>query len=107
MPPESFKDLSTDIDVAFYLVHSMSSSNPNFTDLEAQSAQNFVHINQTTYQQVIYLSGIMNDADLSDHLLSRKNVEDVFINGLGQRHSLESLAECGSTMCVAAVVCEN
>jgi len=75
---ESFKDLSTDIDVAFYLVHAMSSSNPNFTDLEAQAATNFVrYINQTTCQQVIYLSGIVNDADLSDHLLSRKNVEDV------------------------------
>ncbi len=74
----SFKKLPSDIDVAFYLVHSMSSSNPNFTDLEAQSAQNFVqYINQTTCQQVIYLSGIVNDADLSDHLLSRKNVEDV------------------------------
>ena len=74
----SFKELTTDIDVAFYLVHSMSSSNTNFTDLEAQSAQNFVqYINQTTCQQVIYLSGIVNDADLSDHLLSRKNVEDV------------------------------
>ena len=75
---ESFKDLSTDIDVAFYLVHSMSSSNPNFTDLEAQSARNFVqYINHTTCQHIIYLSGIVNDADLSDHLLSRKNVEDV------------------------------
>lgn len=74
----SFKELTTDIDVAFYLVHSMSSSNTNFTDLEAQSAENFVqYINKTTCQQVVYLSGIVNDADLSDHLLSRKNVEDV------------------------------
>ncbi len=74
----SFKELTTDIDVAFYLVHSMSSSNTNFTDLEAQSAANFVqYIDKTACQQVIYLSGIVNDADLSDHLLSRKNVEDV------------------------------
>ena len=75
---ESFNESPTDIDVAFYLVHSMSSSNPNFTDLEAKSARNFVqYINRTTCQQIIYLSGIVNDADLSDHLLSRKNVEDV------------------------------
>ena len=70
--------LPKDIDIAYYLVHSMSSSNENFTELEAQSAQNFVeYINSTSAQQVIYLSGIVNDAELSDHLLSRKNVEDV------------------------------
>ena len=75
---DSFKELPADIDVAFYLVHSMSSSNENFTDLEARSAQNFVqHIDRTSCQQIIYLSGIVNDADLSDHLLSRKNVEDL------------------------------
>ncbi|MBP9925246.1 MAG: NAD(P)H-binding protein, partial [Cyclobacteriaceae bacterium] len=55
---ESFTKSPSDIDVAFYLVHSMSSSNPNFTDLEARSAQNFVqYINQTTCKQIIYLSG--------------------------------------------------
>ena len=75
---ESFKELTIDIEVAFYLVHSMSSSNENFTDLEAKSAQNFVqYINRTACKQIIYLSGIVNDADLSDHLLSRKNVEDL------------------------------
>lgn len=75
---ESFKELTTDIEVTFYLVHSMSSSNENFTDLEAKSAQNFVeYINRTACKQIIYLSGIVNDADLSDHLLSRKNVEDL------------------------------
>ena len=75
---ESVTKAPDDIDVAFYLVHSMSSSNTNFTDLEAQSARNFVqYINQTSCRHMIYLSGIVNDADLSDHLLSRKNVEDV------------------------------
>lgn len=67
-----------DIDAAYYLVHSMSSSNPDFTTLETESAQNFVAlVNQTQAKQIVYLSGIVNDADLSDHLLSRKNVEDI------------------------------
>lgn len=70
--------IPTDIDAAYYLVHSMSSSNPDFTTMESQSAENFVKIvNNTRAKQIIYLSGIVNDADLSDHLLSRKNVEDV------------------------------
>jgi uncharacterized protein YbjT (DUF2867 family) len=76
--PTSFAPVPTDIDAVYYLVHSMSSSNPNFTDMEAISAQNFVTlINQSNAKQIIYLSGIVNDADLSAHLLSRKNVEDV------------------------------
>lgn len=76
--PSTFASVPTDIDAAYYLVHSMSSSNPNFTEMEATSAANFVSlINTTTAKQIIYLSGIVNDADLSDHLLSRKNVEEV------------------------------
>ena len=76
--PSTFTYVPTDIDVAYYLVHSMSSSNSDFTEMEAISAQNFVtFINTTTAKQTIYLSGIVNDADLSAHLLSRKNVEDV------------------------------
>ncbi len=70
--------LPDDIDAAYYLVHSMSSSNPDFTTLESESAKNFVAlVNLTRAKQIIYLSGIVNDEDLSDHLLSRKNVEDI------------------------------
>jgi uncharacterized protein YbjT (DUF2867 family) len=70
--------MPADIDAAYYLVHSMSTSHANFTSLEAESAWNFVNlVNATNARQVIYLSGIVNDADLSDHLLSRKNVEDI------------------------------
>ena len=76
--PQSFALVPTDIDAAYYLVHSMSSSNPDFTEMEATAAQNFVtFINTTSSKQTIYLSGIVNDADLSAHLLSRKNVEDI------------------------------
>jgi uncharacterized protein YbjT (DUF2867 family) len=75
---KEFPEIPTDIDTAYYLVHSMSSSNPDFTQLEATSAEKFVRlVDTTTAKQIIYLSGIVNDADLSDHLLSRKNVEDV------------------------------
>ncbi len=72
----TLETLPTDIDAAYYLVHSMSSSNSDFTTMEANSATNFVAlINSTSARQIIYLSGIVNAADLSDHLLSRKNVE--------------------------------
>ena len=65
-------------DVAYYLVHSMSSSYEDFTRIESESAQNFVELlNRSSAQQIIYLSGIVNDDGLSNHLLSRKNVEDI------------------------------
>jgi uncharacterized protein YbjT (DUF2867 family) len=65
-----------DIDVAFYLVHSMSSSIGQFMEEEAQSARNFANfISKTNCRQIIYLSGISNSEKLSKHLQSRKNVE--------------------------------
>ncbi len=74
--------LPHDIDAAYYLVHSMSSSHPDFTTLEARSARCFAEaVSKTSAKQIIYLSGITNDADLSHHLQSRKNVEDILRTG--------------------------
>ena len=74
----SMASAPTDFEVAYYLVHSMSSSHEDFTSIESDSAQNFVAlVNRSTAKQIIYLSGIVNDDALSSHLLSRKNVEDI------------------------------
>lgn len=74
----SLKAAPKDFDVAYYLVHSMSSSYKDFSRIESESAKNFVAlVDRSTAKQIIYLSGIVNDADLSNHLLSRKNVEDI------------------------------
>jgi uncharacterized protein YbjT (DUF2867 family) len=74
--------LPKDIDAAYYLIHSMSSSTDNFDRMEADSAERFVElIQQTNCQQVIYLSGIVNEEQLSKHLLSRKRVEDILYTG--------------------------
>jgi uncharacterized protein YbjT (DUF2867 family) len=71
-----------DIDVAYYLIHSMSSSTTDFDEQEALSARNFnIHMDGTRVKQVIYLSGIVNEEKLSRHLRSRKNVEDILYEG--------------------------
>ena len=76
LQPESLAGLPLDIDVAYYLVHSMSGHDKNFFRLEQQSAHNFTdYINRTTARQIIYLSGIANDRALSVHLRSRRAVE--------------------------------
>ena len=72
----SLDKIPDDIDIAYYLVHSMSSSE-NYSLLEEQSSVNFREkISKTSAKQVIYLSGIVNERNLSKHLLSRKNVEN-------------------------------
>ena len=69
------------IDVAYYLMHSMSASE-DYQELESLSATNFKEaINETNTKQVIYLSGIVNEQSLSKHLLSRKSVEEVLGKG--------------------------
>jgi uncharacterized protein YbjT (DUF2867 family) len=78
LKPASLAEVPTDIDAAYYLVHSMSGGNTDFFQLEQQSAHHFVeYLDTTTARQVIYLSGIANDHDLSVHLRSRRQVENV------------------------------
>lgn len=71
----SLDRIPKDIDGAFYLVHSMSSSS-DYHQQEQQSAENFRDaITKTKVRHVVYLSGIVNESTLSKHLASRKNVE--------------------------------
>ena len=78
LKPETLHNIPKDIDVAFYLIHSMSNSSKDFESLEEKCAINFKNqIEKTNAKQVIYLSGITNEDNLSKHLQSRKNVEDL------------------------------
>ncbi|AFU69904.1 short chain dehydrogenase/reductase family protein [Psychroflexus torquis ATCC 700755] len=71
-----------DIDVAYYLVHSMSSSTSDFSDKEQITANHFnTYMKDTQVKQVIFLSGIVNEDNLSKHLESRKNVESILYKG--------------------------
>ncbi|MGB3183874.1 MAG: SDR family oxidoreductase [Cyclobacteriaceae bacterium] len=75
---ETLKDFPKDIDVAYYLIHSMGHSHRDFKKMEETSATNFVQcVENSSCQQIIYLSGIVNDDKLSTHLQSRKQVEDI------------------------------
>ena len=75
---ESLQNIPLDIDVAYYLIHSMSTNYGDFEDMEEICANNFKEcIGKTKAKQVIYLSGIVNSDELSKHLSSRKNVEDI------------------------------
>lgn len=75
---ESLQNIPEDIDLAYYLIHSMSTQVGDFGDLEEICAKNFKsRMEETNTKQVIYLSGISNAEVLSKHLSSRKKVESI------------------------------
>jgi uncharacterized protein YbjT (DUF2867 family) len=89
--------LPKDIDAAYYLIHSMSASTDDFDEKEEISAKNFnAYLAHTQCQQVIYLGGIVNETNLSKHLWSRKNVEDILYNGTAKLTVLRAAIIVGS-----------
>lgn len=75
---ETLKNLPEGIEAAYYLVHSMTASYEGFANTERMCAENFKnHFKDRGLKQTIYLSGIVNDEGLSEHLQSRKDVEDI------------------------------
>lgn len=76
--PPATAEAITDIDAAYYLIHSMSDDSEGFRKLEERAARNFVSlIDRTSAQQIIYLGGIVNEEELSEHLASRKRVGEI------------------------------
>ncbi len=86
---ESLKEALKDVEVAYYLIHSLS--NENYKDLDKISAQNFLDVaNECGVRRVIYLGGLgVKNENTSEHLLSRietgeilssnKNVQTIWL----------------------------
>lgn len=78
---DSLHSIPQDIEGAYYLLHSMAASS-DYEEMEMKCAKNFKDvINRTEAKHVIYLSGIINDSELSKHLKSRKAVEEELAKG--------------------------
>lgn len=70
--------LSEPLDGAYFLIHAMAQNIEDFAQLEDLYVRNFlVMLQKCEVKQIIYLSGIANEANLSKHLSSRAHVEDV------------------------------
>ncbi|MBU8881892.1 SDR family oxidoreductase [Kaistella sp. DKR-2] len=86
---KTLDNIPKDIGYAYYLIHSMSSGEGDFEEKEKISADNFRKaLEKTEAEQVIFLTGIINEEKLSKHLQSRKNVEEALQS---ERYSLTSL----------------
>lgn len=76
--PTSFDALPEQLDVAFYLMHSMSDIVKGLVELECQIAETFVQeMKKKGVKQIIYLGGIINETPTSSHLESRLQVENI------------------------------
>ena len=69
--------LPSDIDVAFYLMHSMSDSSKDLLQIERAVACHFIDVVKKTHiKQIIYLGGICNSPVPSPHFAARRIVEE-------------------------------
>ena len=78
--PASVDGLCEDVDVAYYLIHSLRAE--NFAELDRRYARRFREMASAAgVDRVVYLSGISRDDELSPHLASRREVESVLASG--------------------------
>lgn len=74
----SLGGLPAQVDAAYYLIHSMSQSGADFSELESICARNFRdYAHSAGVAQVIYLGGLAHQGELSAHMASRQNVGQI------------------------------
>ncbi len=77
----SLEHIFDDIDVAYYLIHSMGSGG-SFEDQDRTAARNFAAAaKRAGLRRIVYLGGLGQDTDdLSPHLRSRHEVGEILAN---------------------------
>ncbi len=77
LEPETLRAALEGVNVAYYLIHSMGSSE-NFESRDRDAARNFGDAARAMgVQRIVYLGGLGEGPDLSEHLRSRQEVGDV------------------------------
>lgn len=87
--PSTLVDAFEDVEVAYYLVHSLETGT-SFAKRDREAARNFASAaSEAGVERVIYLGGLGETGEeLSEHLRSRREVEDVLAQG---RYTLTTL----------------
>lgn len=82
LEPETLEGVLADIDAAYYLIHAMGGG-AGFEERDRQGARNFAEAaDAAAVDRIIYLSGLGVDGeDLSAHLRSRREIEEVLGEG--------------------------
>ena len=77
--PDLIRSAVRGVDAVIYLVHSMEDDDFAQKDLDAARCTASA-CEQTGVQRIVYLSGLVPDGELSEHLASRQQVEQVFLD---------------------------
>ena len=81
LKPESLDSVLADVDIAYYLVHSMAAGK-NFPELDAKAARNFADAAaRQGVERVVYLGGLVPESPKSTHLRSRQETGDILRAG--------------------------
>ncbi|WP_439100326.1 DUF2867 domain-containing protein [Congregibacter sp.] len=82
LDPESLVSALAEIDIAFYLVHSMAAGK-DFGALDLQAAENFALAAAAAgVQRIVYLGGLIPDSSsLGEHISSRRDTGEVLREG--------------------------
>ena len=81
LEPESLDSVLEDVDIAYYLVHSMAAGK-NFPELDATAARNFADAAaRQGVKRIVYLGGLVPESPKSTHLRSRQETGDILRAG--------------------------
>lgn len=77
LEPSSLREPLRDVDVAYYLIHSMGATG-DFSQKDREAAENFAAAAEDAgVGRIIYLGGLGHGDDLSEHLRSRQQVGEI------------------------------
>ena len=81
LQPETLDRVLEDVDIAYYLVHSMAAGK-NFPQLDATAARNFAEAAaRQGVKRIVYLGGLVPESPKSTHLRSRQETGDILRAG--------------------------
>ena len=82
LDPDSLDAAMAGCDAAFYLIHSMDDSGDDFQERDRRAAQNFADAAAgARLSRIVYLGGLGEGSELSEHLASRQEVGQVLASG--------------------------
>ena len=81
LDPESLREALRDVDVAYYLVHSMASGG-DFSEIDRRAAANFRDAAEAAgLKRIVYLGGLQPSNGASPHLASRLETGEILRGG--------------------------
>lgn len=97
LDPQTLAQAVKDCDVAFYLIHSMDQGARDFSKRDKTAAENFRNAaDASDLKRIIYLGGLGEGSDLSQHLSSRQEVGAVLAAGATPVTELRAAVIIGS-----------